>query len=86
MINFNFSIDNPWSTRWQTLFCKAGLLSQHKAWEFNGYRTHQIIDLTFELKQGKIDHPGAFLMIGLFGYALEFNLYDTRHWNHKDHG
>ena len=84
MINFNFSIDNPWSTRWRTLFCRAGLLwSATKAWEFNGYATHQIVDLTFELRQGKIDHPGVFLMIGLFGYALEFNIYDTRH---RDHG
>ena len=82
MIYVNFRIDCPWSTRWRTLFCKHGLLrSGTKAWEFNGYATHQIIDFTFDIRQGKIDHPGIFLMIGLFGYALEFNVYDTRHWD-----
>jgi hypothetical protein len=23
-------------------------------------------------------------MFGLFGYALEFSVYDTRHWNHQE--
>ena len=84
MINFNLRIDWPWSTRWRTLFCEHGLLfSATKAWEFNGYATHQVVDFNFELRQGKIDHPGLFLMIGLFGYALELSVYDTRHWDNQ---
>jgi hypothetical protein len=84
MINLNFSISNPWSTRWKTLFCKHGLFwSANKAWEFNGYATHHIVDLSFELRQGRVDHPGVFLMIGLVGYAIEFQIYDTRHWDNQ---
>jgi hypothetical protein len=78
MINFNFSISNPWSNRWRTLFCKAGLVAQHKAWEFNGYATHDLVDTRFSLTFTG-DHPGLFLMFGLAGYSLEFCLYDTRH-------
>jgi hypothetical protein len=87
MINFNFSINNPWSTRWRTLFCKHGLLwSANKAWEFNGYATHQIVELSLDIKIGPVDHPGIYAVIGLFGYAIELNLYDTRHWDYKNRG
>jgi hypothetical protein len=78
MINFNFSITNPFSNRWQTIFFKNGLLPNHKAWEFNGYRTHHLIDINFSLSFHG-DHPGLFIMLGLLGYSLEFSVYDTRH-------
>jgi hypothetical protein len=84
MININFTIDNPWSTRWKTLFCKHGLIwSATRAWEVNGYATHQLVDFKFELRLGPVDHPGMFFMVGLLGYALEFNIYDTRHWDRE---
>ena len=78
MINLNFSISNPWSNRWHTLFFKNGLLPNHKAWEFNGYATHHFIDIDFRLSFTG-DHPGVFVMLGLLGYSLEVSIYDTRH-------
>jgi hypothetical protein len=78
MVNFNFSITNPWIQRWRFMFSKSGLLGAHKAWEFNGYRTHHLIDIDFRLAFTG-DHPGVFVMLGLVGYSLELNLYDTRH-------
>jgi hypothetical protein len=78
MIDFNLSLSNPLSRRWHTLFCKYGLLKQHKAWEFNGYATHHIIDVRFSLSF-RGDHPGVFVMLGLVGYAVELSIYDTRH-------
>ena len=83
MISLQFSIDNPWSNRWKTLFFKNGLLPKHKAWEFNGYTTHQIIDIDCRLTV-KGDHAGLHLMFGLFGYSLEFSIYDTRHWDYEN--
>jgi hypothetical protein len=80
MINFNFGISNPFSDRWNSLFSKSGLLRKYKAWEFNGYQTHDLIDIDFRLSFTG-DHAGLQVMIGLFGYSLEFSLYDTRHWN-----
>jgi hypothetical protein len=78
MINFNFSITNPFSNRWKILFVKNGFLSTYKAWEFNGYQTHHLIDINFSLSFHG-DHPGLFIMLGLLGYSLEFSVYDTRH-------
>lgn len=78
MLNLNFNITNPWSTDWRFLFGKSGLLAKHKAWEFNGYQTHHIIDINFNLSFTG-DHPGVFVMLGLVGYSLELSIYDTRH-------
>ena len=78
MINLTLAINNPFSTRWRTMFCKAGLLGNHKAWEFNGYHTHHIVDINFQLTFTG-DHPGVFIMLGLVGYSLELSVYDTRH-------
>ena len=78
MINFNLDISNPWSQRWRTIFFKNGLLPNHKAWEFNGYLTHQVVDIDFRLSFTG-DHPGMFVMLGLLGYSLELSIYDTRH-------
>jgi len=82
MIYFNFTIDNPWSDRWRTIWYKNGLLSRNKAWEFNGYKTNQIINLHFKLNF-KGDHAGLQLELGLLGYDLEFSIYDTRHWDYE---
>jgi hypothetical protein len=78
MIDFNLSINNPWSQRWRTMFFKNGLLPNHKAWEFNGYQTHQIVDVKFSLSFTG-DHPGVFIMLGFVGYSIELSVYDTRH-------
>ena len=78
MINFNLHISNPWSNRWSTLFFRNGLLPNHKAWEFNGYNTHHLVEIDFRLSI-KGDHPGLFVMLGLFGFALDLSVYDTRH-------
>jgi hypothetical protein len=82
MIDLKFSISNPFSNRWDTLFFRNGTLPKHKAWEFNGYRTNQIINLEFGVTF-KGDHAGLKTMVGLFGFNLELSIYDTRHWNYE---
>ena len=81
MIRFNFALSNPFSDRWNFLLGKSGKSSQHKAWEFNLYETHNIIevDLRFTVKG---DHSGLHIMIGLLGYAVEYDYYDIRHWDY----
>ena len=82
MIHFNFTIDNPFSDRWTVMFFKNGTLPKHKAWEFNGYRTHQLIDASLRYTH-KGDHAGLQITIGLLGYGLELGVYDTRHWDYE---
>ena len=83
MIYFNFNIDNPFTDRWNTLFYKSGLLTQYKVWEFNGYRTHHLINSSFKLTT-KGDHAGIQFELGVFGYSIEFQIYDTRHWDYEN--
>ena len=83
MIYFNFKIENPFTDRWNTIFYKSGLILKNKAWEFNAYRTHLLIDVDFHFTR-KGDHAGLQLMFGILGYALEFNVYDTRHWDYEN--
>jgi hypothetical protein len=73
----------PWRTSkvWDILWNKSGSFAKNKAWEFNGYRTGYLISLEFEWTfQG--DHAGARIMLGLLGYDVELQFYDTRHWNY----
>ncbi len=83
MIHFNLSIDNPFTDRWNTIWFKNGLLPKHKAWEFNGYRTHQLVNISFRLTF-KGDHAGLQLELGLAGLGIEFGVYDTRHWDYEN--
>jgi hypothetical protein len=80
MINFNVTVSNPWSNRWDTLWTRSRFLSANKAVEFNGYRTNSLINIDFRLSF-RTDHAGFHLMLGLFGYEVELHFYDTRHWD-----
>lgn len=82
MIRFNLEITNPWSNRWNIIFSKNGRIGLHKGWEFNGYQTHSFVEILCGITS-RCDHAGIQLMLGLFGYNVEFNLYDTRHWDYE---
>lgn len=82
MINLILKVENPWSDRWNILWNKNGSFSKHKAWEFNGYETNQIINLNFNIRPNG-DHAGVRIMLGLFGYEVELHLYDIRHWDYE---
>ena len=81
MINLNFTISNPWSSRWDILWSNRKLIGKNKAVEFNGYRTNHIINVDFNFKPAG-DHGGARIMLGLFGFDVELHFYDTRHWDY----
>ena len=83
IIRFNATVSWPWSDRWNTLFFKNGLLRNHKAWELNGYRTNQVINFEFHWNRNA-DHAGIGFELGLLGYGLEFQIYDTRHWDYEN--
>jgi hypothetical protein len=82
MIDLNLNISNPWCDTWTILWNKSKLLSQHKAIEFNGYRTNHIVNAEFNAKPIG-DHAGVRCMLGLFGYEMELHFYDVRHWDYE---
>ena len=81
MISVQTRISNPWSNRWASIFGRHGMLSQHRAWEFNVYKTNCLINVDLSITT-HTDHAGVHLMLGLLGFELELHVYDTRHWNH----
>jgi len=82
MINFHFKLDNPWGDRWEYLWSKHKIIFKHKAWELSAYHTNTIVELYFHYRI-RCDHAGVKFMFSLFGYSIEFNLYDTRHWDNE---
>ena len=84
MINFNFTLRNPWSDRFEPLVSRGGKLSKHKAWEVELYRCDSIaeIEAKFTIRE---DHAGIVLGLGLFSYVIQLQWYDTRHWNYATH-
>lgn len=83
MINFRLSITNPWSDKFENLYCRAGSTPfKHKFWEFQIMRTDEIVcvDIRYTVKQ---DHAGLDIWLALFSYAVNFKIYDNRHWNYE---
>lgn len=83
MINFNFALTNPFSCRWECIWTKDSLVSKNKAFEFSVYSTNQIIAINTSLSVTG-DHAGLMFEFGLLGFSIEFNFYDTRHWDYDN--
>jgi hypothetical protein len=81
MINFSFGFRNPFSDRWDNIYNRSAVLGK-KAVEFEVYRDTTIISFAFRWNIRQ-DHAGMILELGLFGYTVSFQYYDTRHWNEE---
>ncbi len=81
MINVRFSLTNPWWDRFESLRHWHGATPfKNKYWEVQLMKSDDII--AFDLRiTTQSDHAGLDLWAGLFGYALNFVFYDSRHWN-----
>lgn len=83
MINFNFNIRNPWSSKWQSYRCFHGLTPfEHKFWELQFYRSNDVLDLNFQITTRQ-SHGGVRLGLGLLSFNCEFQFYDNRHWDYE---
>lgn len=82
MIWINLILPNPRSDKFEHVRAWAGTLIAHKAWEVEIYRSGIVaeVEAKFTVHQ---DHAGLTLGLGLFGYTLRAQLYDTRHWNYE---
>lgn len=80
MINFNFNIRVPGSNRFHNIRTWHGSLPvAYKHWELQIYLSADIIDVGVAIT-AKQSHSGVRLCLGLLGFAMDFNVYDTRHW------
>ena len=83
MINLKFSVTNPWWDRFDSLYTASGsTLFKNKFWEIQTMKSDDI--LTFDLRvTARQDHAGVDLWLGLFGYAVNLQFYDNRHWDNE---
>jgi hypothetical protein len=82
MIDLKFAIINPFSKGWECFYNSGEKLTKNKAWEFNLYRTNDVVRFEFRFSIRE-DHAGLNIEVGLIGYSFEFSIYDIRHWNYE---
>lgn len=56
------------------------MISENKAWEIDCYRLSVLFEVGLYLSM-RDHHAGVSITLGLFGYALEASICDTRHWD-----
>lgn len=83
MIYINFSLQNPWNDRFENLWCCGyNTPFKHKFIELELIKYSSIISFKFNWTVRR-DHAGLDAEIGLLGYCVHFNFYDSRHWNYE---
>ena len=65
----------------KNLGCVSVGIGTHTAWELeHTYYSGSLLDI--DISWGiREDHAGFEFCLGLFGYGINFRIYDTRHWN-----
>jgi hypothetical protein len=82
MISINFNLANPWSGRFENLWCRSYATPfKNKFLELEVTKDSSIISFGFRLA-GRQSHGGLNMDVGLLGYSFSFNFYDNRHWNY----
>ena len=80
MINIKFGLSNPWWNRFESLWNKAGATPfEHKYWEIQIMKSDDIVTLDLRIT-ARQSHAGVDIWLGLFGYAVNLQFYDSRHW------
>ena len=83
ILNLRFELANP-VDRWdyfKNLGCVHGRLGRHSAWELeHTYYSRSLLDVEVRWSR-RTDHAGFECGVGILGYGIHFQTYDTRHWN-----
>ena len=85
ILNLRLELTNPLDRRelFKPLGCVSGKLTKHKAWELeHSYMSTMLVDVDL-LWSVRTDHAGFRLTVGILGYGVGFQIYDTRHWNYE---
>jgi len=83
MLSLNFNIRNPWSDRFENLWCRGYATPfDNKFIELEVTRDFTLVSFMFDWTVRQ-SHAGLNIELGLFGYCVHFNFYDNRHWNYE---
>ena len=80
MIHISFGLSNPWGRPFDNLWNRAGLITNHTAWEVELLQTRTLIGFEFSLTRRQ-SHAGLTVELAVLGRSMSFRIYDTRHWN-----
>jgi hypothetical protein len=83
MLHIGFKLYNPFSQRFKTLYYRNGFVTKHKGVELQLMETNYILEFEFSFTT-RTDHAGINLDLSLFGYTLNLNMHDIRHWDHQN--
>lgn len=83
MINFSFTLINPWGKRWKNVWNRSYKTPfKNKFIELELLKDTTIVSFMFRLATRQ-SHGGLSIELGLLGYSFNFNFYDNRHWNYE---
>jgi hypothetical protein len=86
MILFKFHLTNPWvKDGFKSLWSKTWKISKNKNFEIDinfYFRDFFTIEIDFS-PIGK-DHGGINIEVSLLGFTVNFNFYDSRHWDYDN--
>lgn len=84
LFNFDFNIQIPFRSVKPILFRYGKISSTETGWEFVFSETPDLVRVHFLWTLMK-DHAGFEINLALFGYGIEFNIYDSRHYDYENH-
>jgi hypothetical protein len=83
MFNFSLAILNPFNnTGFKNIFRRERQFSIYKAYCLEIYKCNYLFSISFNWSIRE-DHAGIILTFGLFGYEVNLQIYDVRHWDHE---
>ena len=81
MISFNLSLQNPWSDTFKNFWCRCYKTPfKNKFIELEFYKDNSLLSVMFDWSFRR-SHAGLVIELGIFGYNVQFQFYDNRHWN-----
>jgi hypothetical protein len=83
MINFNFSIANPFRYKeFRTVWNRAWAVNQHRTLEVQIYRySYNLFEFSIDLRWWGTSHAGPRLELGILGWTVDISLPSNYHWN-----
>jgi hypothetical protein len=83
MISLKFSIENLFADRFENIKSWAGkTFIPNKYWELQIMKDCDLISIDIRFTRMQ-DHAGLDIWLGLVGYAVNFTIYDNRHWDYE---
>ncbi len=84
MISLNFNLRNPWSNTFENLLCRSySTPFKNKFIELEITRDFTLVSFRFNWTVRQ-SHAGLDLELGVFGYNVNFQFYDVRHWDSEN--